>query len=116
MWPYTTVMSFAPWPCGIAGLSVAADSLSAIKHARVSVVRDDNGLAVDYRMEGDFPKFGNNDDRVDDLAVWITKAFMDKIRENPTYRNATHTQSILTITCGLTKRRNRWHTAYTSPG
>jgi formate C-acetyltransferase len=92
---------FRTMACGIAGLSVAADSLSAIKHAKVSVVRDENGLAVDYKTEGDFPKFGNNDDRVDDLAVWITTTFMDKIRQNPTYRDATHTQSILTITSNV---------------
>lgn len=92
---------FRTMACGIAGLSVAADSLSAIKHAKVQVIRDKSGLAVDYRVEGDFPKFGNNDDPVDDLAVWVTKTFMDKIRENPTYRNATHTQSILTITSNV---------------
>jgi hypothetical protein len=63
---------FRTMACGIAGLSVAADSLSAIKHAGVQVVRDENGLAVDYKTEGDYPKFGNNDDRVDELAVWIT--------------------------------------------
>jgi formate C-acetyltransferase len=92
---------FRTMACGIAGLSVAADSLSAIKHARVQVVRDENGLAVDYKHEEDFPKFGNNDDRVDDLAVWITTTFMDKIRQTPTYRDATHTQSILTITSNV---------------
>ncbi len=92
---------FRTMACGIAGLSVAADSLSAIKHAKVHVVRDESGLAVDFKTEGDFPKFGNNDDRVDELAVWITTTFMDKIRQNPTYRNATHTQSILTITSNV---------------
>ena len=92
---------FRTMACGIAGLSVAADSLSAIKHARVSVIRDDSGLAVDFKTDGDYPKFGNNDDSVDDLAVWITTTFMDKIRQTPTYRNATHTQSILTITSNV---------------
>ena len=92
---------FRTMACGLAGLSVAADSLSAIKHAKVHVVRDESGLAVDYKVEGDFPKFGNNEDRVDDLAVWITSTFMNKIRQNPTYRDATHTQSILTITSNV---------------
>jgi len=92
---------FRTMACGIAGLSVAADSLSAIKHAKVQVVRDESGLAVDFKTAGDFPKFGNNDDQVDDLAVWITTTFMDKIRQNPTYRGATHTQSILTITSNV---------------
>ena len=87
--------------CGIAGLSVAADSLSAIKHAKVQPIRDETGLAVDYEVEGDFPKFGNNDDRVDQLATWIVETFMEKIRQNPTYRNSTHTQSILTITSNV---------------
>lgn len=86
---------------GIAGLSVVADSLSAIKHAKVHVIRDDKGLAVDYRIEGDFPKFGNADSRVDDLAVDIVSRFMAKIRKHPTYRNAVHTQSVLTITSNV---------------
>ncbi|MBP0463707.1 formate C-acetyltransferase [Roseomonas sp. PWR1] len=86
---------------GIAGLSVVADSLSAIKHAKVHVIRDDRGLAVDYRIEGDFPKFGNADSRVDDLAVDIVSRFMAKIRKHPTYRNAVHTQSVLTITSNV---------------
>jgi formate C-acetyltransferase len=92
---------FRTMACGIAGLSVVADSLSAIKYAKVHVIRDESGLAVEYRVEGDFPHFGNNDDHVDDLAVWVTKTFMEKIRQNPTYRNATHTQSILTITSNV---------------
>ena len=92
---------FRTMACGIAGLSVVADSLSAIKYARVHVTRDESGLAVDYKVEGDFPHFGNNDDPVDDLAVWVTKTFMEKIRQNPTYRDATHTQSILTITSNV---------------
>ncbi len=87
--------------CGIAGLSVVADSLSAIRHARVKVVRNDDGLAVDYRIKGEFPTFGNNDDRVDELAVWLVETFMAKVRQNPTYRDAVHTQSILTITSNL---------------
>ena len=92
---------FRTMACGIAGLSVVADSLSAIKHARVKVVRDEGGLVTDYEIEGDYPKFGNNDDRVDDLAVWVTKTFMGKVRQHHTYRHATHTQSILTITSNV---------------
>ncbi|WP_321337622.1 formate C-acetyltransferase [Breoghania sp.] len=88
--------------CGIAGLSIAADSLSAIKYAKVHVIRDENGLAVDYRIEGDYPAFGNNDDRVDDIAVWLTETFMDKIKAQPSfYRDAMPTQSILTITSNV---------------
>ncbi|HXP95289.1 MAG TPA: formate C-acetyltransferase [Telmatospirillum sp.] len=88
--------------CGIAGLSVAADSLSAIKHAKVHVVRDDKGLAVDYKIEGDYPAYGNNDDRADDIAVWLTQTFMEKIKAQPHfYRNATPTQSVLTITSNV---------------
>ncbi|MEO3475834.1 formate C-acetyltransferase [Roseomonas sp. CAU 1739] len=86
---------------GIAGLSVVADSLSAIKHAKVHVIRDDKGLAVDYRIEGEFPKFGNADSRVDDLAVDLVSRFMAMIRKHPTYRNAVHTQSVLTITSNV---------------
>ncbi len=87
--------------CGIAGLSVVADSLSAIKYAKVKVIRDESGLAVDYEIEGDFPKFGNDDDRVDELAVGIVKNFMNKLRKHQTYRNSTHTLSILTITSNV---------------
>ncbi|SOD96310.1 formate C-acetyltransferase [Caenispirillum bisanense] len=88
--------------CGIAGLSVAADSLSAIKHARVSVVRDERGLAVDYVIEGDYPAYGNNDDRADSLAVWLTETFMKKVAAQPHfYRGATPTQSVLTITSNV---------------
>ncbi len=87
--------------CGIAGLSVVADSLSAIKHANVKVLRNEDGIAVDYETEGDFPKFGNNDDRVDDIAVWLVRTFMEKVRANPTYRDAVHTQSVLTITSNV---------------
>ncbi|MGN1297937.1 MAG: formate C-acetyltransferase [Clostridia bacterium] len=87
--------------CGIAGLSVVADSLSAIKYAKVKVVRDETGLAVNYEVEGDFPKFGNDDDRVDQIAVDIVKNFMNKLRKHQTYRNSTHTLSILTITSNV---------------
>jgi formate C-acetyltransferase len=86
---------------GMAGLSVVADSLSAIKHAKVKVVRDQTGLVTDYQIEGEFPVFGNNDNRVDQLAVWVVSAFMSKLRKHPTYRNAIHTQSILTITSNV---------------
>jgi len=86
---------------GMAGLSVVADSLSAIKHAKVSVVRDAHGLITDYRTEGEFPKFGNNDNRVDHIAVWVVSTFMQKLRKYPTYRNALHTQSVLTITSNV---------------
>ena len=87
--------------CGIAGLSVLADSLSAIKHATVRPVRDETGLIVDYETDGDFPCFGNNDDDVDLLAVDIVELFMDKVRKHPAYRNAKHTQSVLTITSNV---------------
>ncbi len=87
--------------CGIAGLSVVADSLSAIKYAKVKVIRNEDGLAVDYKIEGDYPKFGNDDDRVDQIAVDITKTFMDKLRRHHTYRNSKHTLSILTITSNV---------------
>jgi formate C-acetyltransferase len=86
---------------GMAGMSVVADSLSAIKHAKVRVIRDDSGLATDYETEGDFPLFGNNDNRVDQLAVWLVSMFMNKLRKYPTYRHAIHTQSILTITSNV---------------
>ena len=87
--------------CGIAGLSVAADSLSAIKYAKVYPIRNEDGLVVDYKIEGDYPKFGNDDDRVDDIAVMIQKTFMDKIRKQKTYRGAKPTMSILTITSNV---------------
>jgi formate C-acetyltransferase len=86
---------------GIAGLSVVADSLSAIKYAKVKVIRDENGIAVDFETEGDFPKYGNNDERVDSIAVDIVKSFMTKLRKHPTYRNSVHTMSILTITSNV---------------
>ncbi|THE12708.1 formate C-acetyltransferase [Bacillus timonensis] len=87
--------------CGIAGLSVVADSLSAIKYAKVKTIRDENGIVVDYEIEGDFPKYGNNDDLVDDIAVELVKRFMTKIKKHKTYRNSVHTQSILTITSNV---------------
>lgn len=86
---------------GIAGFSVAVDSLSAIKYAKVKAIRNEEGLVVDYEVEGDFPKYGNNDDRVDDIAVNLLKAFMTKVKKHPTYRGATHTTSILTITSNV---------------
>jgi formate C-acetyltransferase len=86
---------------GMAGMSVVADSLSAIRHAKVRVVRDDTGLVTDYKIEGAFPKFGNNDNRVDHLASWVVTTFMNKLRKYPTYRHALHTQSILTITSNV---------------
>ena len=92
---------FRTMACGIAGLSVCADSLSAIKYAKVKPIRDENGIAVDFEVEGDFPKYGNDDDRVDDIAVYLVENMMNKIRQNKTYRNAYHTQSILTITSNV---------------
>jgi formate C-acetyltransferase len=87
--------------CGIAGLSHAADSLSAIKYARVRPVRDERGLIVDFRTEGEFPYYGNNDERADAMATMLVTAMMEKIRQYPTYRNAVHTQSVLTITSNV---------------
>jgi formate C-acetyltransferase len=86
---------------GMAGMSVVADSLSAIKYAKVRVVRDETGLITDYKTEGTFPLFGNNDNRVDQLAAWVVSTFMSKLRKYPTYRHALHTQSILTITSNV---------------
>ncbi|HKO63254.1 MAG TPA: formate C-acetyltransferase [Pyrinomonadaceae bacterium] len=86
---------------GMAGMSVVADSLSAIRYAKVRVVRDETGLIVDYKTDGEFPQFGNNDNRVDHLASWLVTTFMGKLRKFPTYRNAIHTQSILTITSNV---------------
>jgi formate C-acetyltransferase len=86
---------------GIAGLSVVADSLSAIKNATVKVVRDNTGLVTDYEVEGDYPAFGNNDDKVDPYATWLVETFMEKLRKHPTYRNAEHTMSVLTITSNV---------------
>ncbi|MGN0596304.1 MAG: formate C-acetyltransferase [Ruminiclostridium sp.] len=86
---------------GIAGLSVVADSLSAIKYAKVKCIRDEDGIVVDYQVEGDFPKYGNNDDRVDDIAVQVVETFMDKIKKYHTYRESVPTMSILTITSNV---------------
>jgi len=86
---------------GIAGLSVVADSLSAIKYGEVKVIRDENGIAVDFETSGDFPKYGNNDDRVDSIAVGIVKTFMKKLRKHHSYRDSVHTLSVLTITSNV---------------
>lgn len=86
---------------GICGLSVLTDSLSAIKYAKVTPVKDENGIIVDYITEGEYPKYGNNDDRADNIAQWIVNDFITKLRQTPTYRNATHTLSILTITSNV---------------
>ncbi len=87
--------------CGIAGLSVVADSLSAIKYANVYPVRDEKGIIVDFKIEGEFPKFGNNDERVDSIASWVEKEFMNMLKNNKTYRNSIPTMSILTITSNV---------------
>ena len=92
---------FRTMACGIAGLSVCADSLSAIKYAKVKPIRNEAGIAVDFEVEGDYPKYGNDDDRVDDIAVFLVENMMNKIRKNKTYRNAYHTQSVLTITSNV---------------
>ncbi|WCN04097.1 formate C-acetyltransferase [Streptomyces sp. M92] len=99
--------------CGIAGLSVAVDSLSAVKYARVRTIRNGSGLAVDYRTEGDFPAYGNNDDRADALAVDLVRTFMAKVRRHPTYRDAEHTQSVLTVTSNVVYGK---HTGNTPDG
>ena len=95
---YTVLRTMA---CGIAGLSVATDSLAAIKYAAVHPVRDGSGLITGYRTEGEFPTYGNDDDRADDIAVWLVRTFMDKVRQHETYRGARHTQSVLTITSNV---------------
>ncbi|MEG4071305.1 formate C-acetyltransferase [Microcoleus sp. Pol14C2] len=87
--------------CGIAGLSVVADSLSAIKHAKVKVIRNEEGLAVDYSIEGEYPQYGNNDDRADSIAIELVQSFMNEIRQHKTYRGAVATQSVLTITSNV---------------
>jgi len=86
---------------GMAGMSVVSDSLSAIQYAKVRTIRDESGLVIDYEIKGDFPVFGNNDNRVDQLASWAVSTFMSKLRKYPTYRHAVHTQSILTITSNV---------------
>ncbi|PFH83505.1 formate C-acetyltransferase [Bacillus sp. AFS088145] len=86
---------------GIAGLSVCADSLSAIKHANVKTIRDENGIVVDFEIEGEYPKYGNNNDLVDDIAVELVESFMAKVRKHKTYRNSIHTTSVLTITSNV---------------
>ena len=98
---------------GIAGLSVVADSLSAIRYAKVRAIRDEDGIVVDYEVEGDFPKYGNNDDRVDSIATGIVKKFMNYIRGNHTYRNSVPTMSILTITSNVVYGK---HTGSTPDG
>lgn len=87
--------------CGIAGLSVVADSISAMRHARVRIIRDATGLATDYQVEGEYPAYGNNDDRVDSIAREMVTTFMGKLRAQPTYRNSIPTQSVLTITSNV---------------
>lgn len=92
---------FRTMACGIAGLSVCVDSLSAIKYAKVKPIRNEAGIAIDFEVEGEYPKYGNNDDRVDNIAIDLVKSFMNKLRKNKTYRNSYHTQSILTITSNV---------------
>ena len=98
---------------GIAGLSCAVDSLSAIKYAKVYPLRDETGLIVDFKIEGDFPKYGNNNDDVDSIAVWLLKTFMNKIKERTTYRDSIPTTSILTITSNVVYGK---HTGNTPDG
>ena len=95
---------------GVAGLSCAADSLSAIKYATVYPVRNEEGIVVDYKIEGDYPKYGNNDDRVDEIAVWLVKTFMEKIKSHYTYRGSVPTMSILTITSNVVYGKNTGNT------
>ena len=92
--------------CGIAGLSVVADSLAAIKYAKVKPIRNEDGLATDFEVEGDFPKYGNNDDRADEMAQWVVSYFMDAIRQQQTYRRSIPTQSVLTITSNVVYGKN----------
>lgn len=86
---------------GIAGFSHVVDSLSAIKYAKVKTVRDEDGIAIDYEIEGDFPRYGNDDDRADDIAVWLLKEFLNKLKKHHTYRDSEPTTSILTITSNV---------------
>jgi formate C-acetyltransferase len=95
---------------GMAGMSVVADSLSAVKYAKVKVIRNETGLITDYQTEEEFPHFGNNDNSVDHLASWVVSTFMGKLRKYPTYRNAMHTQSILTITSNVVYGKNTGNT------
>ncbi len=95
---------------GIAGLSCAADSLSAIKYAKVYPVRNGEGIVTDFKIEGDYPKYGNNDDRVDELAVWLLKTFMGKVKSNYTYRESVPTTSVLTITSNVVYGKNTGNT------
>jgi formate C-acetyltransferase len=99
--------------CGIAGLSVAADSLAAIRYATVRPVRDEEGLIVDYRTEGEFPAYGNDDDRADEIAIWLVRTFMEKVRQHETYRGALHTQSVLTITSNVVYGKHTGNSACT---
>ena len=96
--------------CGIAGLSVAVDSLSAIRYGTVRAIRNAEGLAVDYETDGDFPRYGNNDDRADRIAVWLVETFLAKLRRQPTYRDAQPTLSVLTITSNVVYGRNTGNT------
>jgi formate C-acetyltransferase len=91
---------------GIAGLSVVTDALSAIRYAKVRPIKDENGLVTDYEIQGEFPTYGNNDDRADSTAAWLVNSFMEKLRQHPTYRDAIHTQSVLTITSNVVYGRN----------
>lgn len=95
---------------GVAGLSCAVDSLSAIRYAKVYPLRNEDGIATDFRIEGDYPKYGNNDDRVDEIAVWLVKTFMNKIRSHTTYRESVPTMSILTITSNVVYGKNTGNT------
>lgn len=95
---------------GVAGLSCAADSLSAIKHAEVYPIRDEEGIVTDFKIVGDYPKYGNNDDRVDELAVWLVKTFMNKVKSHYTYRESVPTTSILTITSNVVYGKNTGNT------
>ena len=96
--------------CGLAGLSVVSDSLSAIKYSKVKVIRNEEGLAIDYEVEGDYPKYGNDDDRVDSIAIDIVRTFINKLRTHKIYRNAVPTLSILTITSNVVYGKNTGNT------